>query len=471
MTEAGYHMSPDEFRRHGHVVVDWLADYLTSVEDRPVTPDVAPGTIRAMLPDIAPERPEPFEAILADLDRVVMPGLVHWQSPGWFGYFPANGSGPAILGDLVSTGLGQQGMLWATSPACTELETVVLDWLVDLLGLPRGWRTDGPGGGVIQMSASDSTHTALVVARHRAEADADPADLVAYTSQQAHSSVEKGARVAGYRHLRLVDVDAGHAMDPVALQRAVDADLDAGLAPAFVATTVGTTGTAAVDPVRRVAEIASRHRMWHHVDAAYAGTAMVLPELRYHQDGLELVDSYVFDPHKWMFTNFDCSAFWVADRRPLLDALSITPPYLRNPAAAPADVIDYRNWHVPLGRRFRALKLWFVLRSYGAEGIRHHVARHLELATDLTARIAADPRLVLVAPTHFGLVSFRHVGGDGATAEVADAINGSGRYHVTRSEIDGLAYIRVAIGQTTTEARHVDGLWEAVDTAAEARAG
>ena len=470
MTQTGYHMSPENFRRHGHAVIDWLADYLASVEDRPVTPDVAPGAIRALLPESAPELPEPFEAILADLDRVVMPGLVHWQSPGWFGYFPANGSGPGILGDLVSTGLGQQGMLWSTSPACTELETVVLDWLVDLLGLPTTWRTDGAGGGVIQMSASDSTHTALVVARHRA-ATADPADLVVYTSQQAHSSVEKGARVAGYRHLRLVEVDSGHAMDPAALRHAVAADLDAGLTPAFVCSTVGTTGTAAVDPVRSIAEAATRHGMWHHVDAAYAGTAMVLPELRHHQDGIELVDSYVFDPHKWMFTNFDCSVFWVADRRPLLDALSITPPYLRNRASAATDVIDYRNWHVPLGRRFRALKLWFVLRSYGAEGIRHHVRRHVDLAGDLTRRIEDDARLALVAPTHFGLVSFRHVDGDARTSEVADAINGSGRYHVTTSVIDGRAFIRVAVGQTTTEARHVDGLWDVVDASAAPPAG
>ena len=437
MTKPGYHMSPEDFRRHGHSVVDWIADYLAEVEDLPITPDVEPGDIRAMLPATAPEQPEPFEAILADLDRVVMPGVVHWQSPGWFGYFPANSSGPGILGDLISTGLGQQGMLWSTSPACTEIETVVLDWLVDLLGLPVTWRTDGPGGGVIQMSASDSTHTALVVARHRAEATADPADLVAYASAQAHFSIEKGARIAGYRHLRLVDVDSTYAMDPVELRRAVETDVGAGLVPAFVCSTVGTTGTTAVDPVRRVADVAGDHRMWHHVDAAYAGTAMILPELRHHQDGVDLVDSYTFNPHKWMFTNFDCSVLWVADRRPLLDALSIRSPIMRNRATDTAGVIDYRNWHVPLGRRFRALKLWFVLRSYGAEGIRHHVRRHLELAGDLSDRVDSDPRLVLVAPTLFGLVSFRHVDGDEATAVVAAAVNGSGRYHVTSSQLDG----------------------------------
>jgi len=463
VTEPGYHMTPEDFRRNGHAVIDWLADYMADVEKHPITPDIRPGAIRDRLPVRAPESPEPFGAILADLDDIVMPGLVHWQAPGWFAYFPANGSGAGILGDLVSTGLGQQGMLWATSPACTEIETAVLDWLVELLGVPAGWRTDGPGGGVIQMSASDSTHTALVVARHRIGASADPADLVAYASQQAHSSVEKGARVAGYRHLRLIDVDATYAMDPDALEAAVAADIADGLTPAFVCSTVGTTGTTAVDPVGAIAGIARQHGMWHHVDAAYAGTAMILPEFRHHQDGLELVDSYVFNPHKWMFTNFDCSVFWVADRRPLLDTLSITPPYLRNKATDTADVIDYRNWHVPLGRRFRALKLWFVVRSYGAEGIRHHVRRHIEMAQRLTGRVEADRRLELVAPTTFGLVSFRHVAGDAATDAVVAAINGSGRFHVTPSRLGERTFIRVAIGSTTTEQRHTDALWELID--------
>ncbi|MDQ3781914.1 MAG: pyridoxal-dependent decarboxylase [Actinomycetota bacterium] len=466
MAAPSYHMSPEDFRRNGHAIIDWLADYLAGVEQRRINPEVAPGDIRAMLPAKAPETPEPFQAILTDLDEIVMPGVVHWQSPGWFGYFPANGSGPGILGDLVSTGLGQQGMLWATGPACTEIETVVLDWLVDLLGVPAAWRTDGPGGGVIQMSASDSTHTALVVARHRASAAADPADLVAYTSAQAHWSVEKGARVAGYRHLRLIDVDGSYGMDPAALEAAVDADIAAGLIPAFVCSTVGTTATTAVDPVREVGEVGRRHAMWHHVDAAYAGTAMICPELRHHQDGLELVDSYTFNPHKWMFTNFDCSVFWVADRRPLLDALSMAPAFLRPGAADTVEVIDYRNWHVPLGRRFRALKLWFVLRSYGATGIRHHVRQHLEMAQWLTAQVEADQRLELVAPTPFGLVSFRHGSGDTATDAIAAAINGSGRFHVTSSRIDESSFVRVAIGQTTTEQRHVEALWDLVDQSA-----
>jgi len=457
-------MSPDEFRRHGYAMVDWVADYLASVEDRSINAAVRPGEIRAKLPAAAPEQPEPFEAIMADLDAIVMPGITHWQSPGWFAYFPANSSPPAILGELAAAGLGVQGMVWATSPACTEIENVMVDWLVDLLGLPSTWKTTGPGGGVIQMSASDATHTALVVARRRTAAGGVDGDTaVAYGSTQAHSSFEKGARVAGYEHIRLVDVDDNLALDPVALQRAIAADSASGLTPVFVTSAVGTTGTTAVDPVRRIGEIARSRGMWHHVDAAYAGTAMMCPEFRHHQDGLELVDSYTFNPHKWMFTNFDCNVFYLADRSELIDTMSILPPYLRNPGTESGEVIDYRDWHVPLGRRFRALKLWFVLRSYGAAGIRHHVRRHVALARELADRIAADPRLVLVAPVPFGLVCFRHVAGDAATGHIAAGVNGSGFAAVTPSRVGDQAFIRVSIGQTHTEQRHVDRLWRLID--------
>lgn len=464
-------MTPEELRRHGHALVDWVADYLATVEERPVLPSVQPGELRARLPERAPEAPEPFEAILRDLDELILPGVAHWQSPGWFAFFPANSSPPSILGELAAAGLGVQGMLWSTSPACTELESHVLDWLVDLLGVPESWKTSvGPGGGVLQMSASDSTHTALVVARHRAtEAGADPKDLVAYASSQAHSSVEKGARVAGYRHLRLLDVDEAFALRPAAVAEAIAADRAAGLVPACVVSTLGTTGTTAVDPIRSVGEVARAAGAWHHVDAAYAGTAMICPELRGHQDGLELVDSYVWNPHKWMFTGFDCSVFWVADRAPLLAALSILPPYLRNAASDSGRVIDYRDWHLPLGRRFRALKLWFVLRSYGAEGIRHHVREHLRLAEGFAARVESHPDLELVAPVPFALVSFRHRGGDDATARVASEVNASGRAAVTSSKLpDGSAFVRVSIGQTWTAERHVDALWSLVDAAARA---
>ena len=464
-----YHMTPDEFRQHGYAIIDWVADYLENVEQYPVTPKVAPGEIRALLPATAPEEPEPFETIMGDLNRVVMPGVTHWQSPGWFAFFPANNSPPSILGDLVSSGLAQQGMMWATSPAATEIENVVMDWLVDLLDLPQTWKTSvGPGGGVIQMSASDSTHTAMVVARHLASERAPVEKMVAYTSSQAHSSIEKGARVAGFGNIRLIDVDDRFAMRVDALEAQIEADLVAGLVPVFVGTAVGTTGTTAVDPIRNISEIARRHGMWHHVDAAYAGTAMICAEFRHYQDGLELVDSYTFNPHKWMFTNFDLSAFYVADRAPLLETLSILPPYLRNQASETGEVIDYRDWHVPLGRRFRALKLWFVLRSYGAAGIRHHIREHVRLAQELAARLHADPRFELVAPVPFALVCFRHVGGNEPTDNLAAKLNAGGEVYLTASKLGDDSFIRVSIGQTTTEQRHVDRLWELIDEAAPA---
>jgi aromatic-L-amino-acid decarboxylase len=457
-----YHMSTEEFRRYGHDLVEWVANYMETVSERPVISTVEPGSIRAKLPAAAPEQPEPFDAVLRDLDAIVMPGITHWQSPGWFGYFPANTSPPSILGELVSAGLGVQGMLWATSPAATEVEEVVVDWLADLLGLPEGWKTTGRGGGVIQMSASDSTHTALVVARERAAGDIGR--MVVYASEQAHSSIEKGARIAGFGHTRFIPVDGAFALRPDALNAAIEADLADGLIPVVVVSAVGTTGTTAVDPVQTVGEISRVHGLWHHVDAAYAGTAMICPEFRHYQDGLELVDSYTFNPHKWMFTNFDCSLFYVADRTPLLEALSILPPYLLNKATESGQVIDYRDWHVPLGRRFRALKLWFVLRSYGAEGLRHHVREHVALAAGLAERIEQHPRLALVAPTPFGLVSFRHVDGDAATDRLAGEINHSGWAYVTPSKLDGRSFIRVSIGQTSTTAEHVDRLWALIET-------
>ena len=456
-------MTPQEFRTYGYRLVDWVADYWESLEHRPILPSVAPGEVRSRLPEHPPEEPEPFEEVIADLDRVVMDGLTHWQAPGWFAYFPANASLPSVLAELVAAGLGQQGMLWATSPAATEIEAHVLDWLVDLLGLPESWRSSGPGGGVIQMSASDSTHTALVVARQQASTRAATDDLVVYTSTQAHSSVEKGARVAGYRHLRTIAVDDQYAMRPDALSAAIDADVRAGLTAAAVVSTIGTTGTTAVDPVRAIAEISGRAGTWHHVDAAYAGSAMICPELRGLQDGIDLVDSYTFNPHKWMFVNFDCNVFYVADRAPLLQTLSILPPYLRNEASESGAVLDYRDWHVPLGRRFRALKLWFVLRTYGASGIRQAIREHIRWAQDLAARLDADPRFVLVARTPLALVTFRHVGGDEATRRLAATVNASGHSHVTPSVIDDTAVIRVSIGATTTREEHVERLWDLID--------
>ena len=466
MTDS-YHMTPDEFRRHGYAMVDWVADYMAGVDDLPVQSEVSPGDIRALLPEHAPEGPESFDAIAADLDRVVKPGLTNWQSPGWFAFFPSNASGPGTLAEMVAAGLGQQGMLWLTSPVCTELETVIMDWVVDLLGLPQTWKTTSIGGGVIQQTASDATHTALVVARDRAQkAGANIQDLVAYVSEQAHSSVEKGARVAGYQHIRLLPVDEVLAMRVDAMEEALAIDRAAGLTPTFVCSAVGTTGTTAVDPLRAIGEISRREGMWHHVDAAYAGNAMICEEFRHHQDGLELVDSYLVNPYKWLGVNFDGSIFFVADRAPLIEALSILPPYLRNKASEAGEVIDYRDWHLPLGRRFRSLKLWFVLRYYGAEGIRHHIREHVSLAQGLVDKIEADPRFELVVPAYFGLVCFRHTAGNEATDALVDTVNASGHSYWNASKLGDQSFIRVSISQLSSTSEHVDRLWDLVEEAA-----
>ncbi|MDE0067383.1 MAG: pyridoxal-dependent decarboxylase [Acidimicrobiaceae bacterium] len=423
--------------------------------------------MRAMLGDAAPETAEPFAALLRDLDEVVVPGLAQWQHPGWFTYFPAQSSPPSILGEMASAALGAQGMMWVTSPAVTEIESHVLDWFVDLTGAPQDWKTTGPGGGVIQMSASDSTHTALVVAREecRGRTGATAEHMVAYTSAQAHSSIEKGARVAGIGHVRLVEVDDCFAARPEVLARTITDDLASGLAPMFVGASVGTTATTAVDPIRAIGEIAAQHNLWFHVDAAYAGAAMICEEFRHHQDGLELVDSYTFNPHKWLATNFDCSVFWVADRKPLIDTLAITPPYLANAASDAGEVIDYRDWHVPLGRRFRALKLWWVLRSFGVEGLRERIRANVRQARGLAEWIEQQPELTVIAPTPFALVCFAHVDGDDATQRLLAVLNSDADVYVLGSSINQQAFIRVSIGSTWTTDRHVAVLQERIESA------
>jgi aromatic-L-amino-acid decarboxylase len=445
-------MTPDEFRAHGRAVVDWVADYLERVGDLPVTSDVAPGDVRAALPPRPPEQGEPFDAILRDVDGIVVPALTHWQSPGFFAFFPCNGSGPAILGDLISSGLGVQGMLWATSPAATELETHVLDWLLDLLALPERFR----GNGVIQDSASSATLCALLAARERA--GAPYGTLTGYTSTQAHSSVEKAWRVAGLdpAHLRAVPVDATYAMDPAALRALVEADVAAGLRPAFAVATVGTTSSNAMDPVAAVADAAPG--AWLHVDAAMSGSAAVCEEFRWIHDGLDRADSYCVNPHKWLFTTFDCDAFYVADRAALIKALSVVPEYLRNPASESGAVIDYRDWQIPLGRRFRALKLWFVIRHYGAEGLRHHVREHVRLAHELAGWVGREPRLVLSVDAPLNLVCFRHARGDEATQRLLDALNATREVYLTHTRLAGALTIRVSVGAAQTRREHVDRL-------------
>jgi aromatic-L-amino-acid decarboxylase len=462
-------MSPEEFRRWGHAVIDWIADYQTNVERYPVLSPAKPGEIRARLPAEPPARGEDFTAMLEDMRRIVMPGITHWQSPNFYAYFPSNNSGPSILGDLLSSGLGVQGMLWATSPACTEVETHVLDWLVRMLGLPEKFLSTSAGGGVIQDTASSSSLCALLAARERAtnfrtNAKGCDGTLVAYTSSQTHSSIEKAMKIAGMgsENLRLIEVDEKFALRPEALVAAIAADRKAGKVPAFVCATIGTTSSNAIDPVRAIGEICRREKIWLHIDAAMSGTAALCPEFRFTHDGVELADSYTFNPHKWMFTNFDCNVFYVADRKALIETLSVLPEYLRNQATETGAVIDYRDWHIQLGRRFRALKLWFVIRHYGVEGLQHHIREHVALAQEFASWIASDKDFEIAAPHPLNLVCFRHKGGDDRNQRMMETLNASGELYLTHTKLNGKFTLRLCVGQSQTQRRHVEKAWKSI---------
>jgi len=473
--KTNFHMTPEEFRRHGKAVVDWIADYYEHVESYPVMSQGKPGQIRASLPKNPPAQGEPFEAMLRDVEKLILPGITHWQSPNFFAFFPSNTSFPSIMGEMLSAGLGVQGMLWATSPACTELETHVLDWLVEMLGLPAKFLSSSNGGGVIQDTASNSSLCALLAARERATNFASnergcDGRLVAYTSSQAHLSIEKAVKIAGLgrENLCFIEVDENFAMRPAALAAQIKRDLAAGRVPCFVSATVGTTSSNAMDPVRAIGEICREHKVWLHVDAAMSGTATLCPEFRRIHDGLELADSYCFNPHKWMFTNFDCDCFYVADRKALINTMSILPEYLRNQATESGAVIDYRDWHIPLGRRFRALKLWFVIRHYGIEGLQYHVRRHVELAQQFASWVREDKQFELAAPAPLNLVCFRHRAGDAVTQAIMDRLNQSGDLYLTHTKLDGKFTLRLCIGQTTTESQHVKRAWRRIREEADA---
>ena len=461
-----YHMSSAEFRRWGKAMVDWIADYWDRVESFPVLAAVRPGQIRAALPPQPPDHGEPFDRVLADVEKLILPGITHWQSPNFFAFFPANASGPGVLGELLSAGLGIQGMLWATSPAATELETHMLDWLAGMLGLPAKFLSTENGGGVIQDTASSASLCALLAARERTTALASnrrgcDGRLVAYASTQAHSAILKAAKIAGLgeENLRLIDVDASFALRPETLARAINADRRAGKLPCFVSATVGTTSSEAIDPVPAIGQIAREHGVWLHVDAAMCGTAALCPEFRYVHEGLDLADSYCFNPHKWLFTNFDCDCFWVADRKALIDTLTVLPEYLRNRATESGAVIDYRDWQIPLGRRFRSLKLWFVIRHYGVEGLRHHVRYHVGLAQQFASWVREDSRFELAAPAPLNLVCFRHRAGDAFNQALLERLNRSGRLYLTHTKLGGRFALRFCVGQTHTEQRHVEQAW------------
>jgi len=468
------HMTPEEFRRHGRAVVDWIADYYERVGALPVMSGVKPGEIRAQLPKEPPAEGESFDSILADVERLILPGVTHWQSPNFFAYFPSNTSGPSILGDLLSSGLGVQGMLWVTSPACTELETHVLDWLVEMLGLPPGFKSDSSGGGVIQDTASSATLCALLAARERSTDFRSTyrgcdGKLVAYASTQAHSSVEKAVRIAGLGsdNLRLIEVDDSYALSPEALATQIGKDRSDGLVPCFVCATVGTTSSGAIDPIPEIGKICREEGIWLHVDAAMSGTAAICPEFRHMHEGVELADSYCFNPHKWMFTNFDCDCFWVADRAALVRTLSVLPEYLRNRATESGAVIDYRDWHIPLGRRFRSLKLWFVIRHYGVEGLRHHIRQHVAMAREFAGWVEASESFELAVTPPLNLICFRHVGGDRINRDLLDRLNKSGRLYLTHTTMDDRFILRFCVGQASTESHHVKQAWQEIQSAAE----
>ena len=466
-------MKNDEFRRAGHQLVDWIAEYFENIEKYPVVSRLEPGDVKKMIPAVPPSRGEAMEAIFRDFEDLLLPGVTHWQHPGWFAYFPANNSPASVLGELLTAGLGAQCMSWQTSPAGTELEEVVMDWLRQMIGLPDGF------AGVIQDSASTATLCAMLSAREKATGyDANesgpPRTLTAYASEEVHSSADKGVRIAGFgkRNFRRLPTDGRFALVPEKLEEALVRDKEAGLVPAFVMATAGTTSSGAVDPLRAVGEICRKHGVWFHVDAAWAGTAAILPEKRWVLDGAELADSLVFNPHKWMGVNFDCSAYFVRDPGALVRTFEIHPEYLKT--GADAQVKNYRDWGIQLGRRFRALKLWFVLRSCGVEGLQTMVREHIRLAGLVKDWVEADARFELLAPVELGLVCFRLNDGrdeaalDDLNRRFLARINAGGTIFLTHTTLRGRFTLRFVVGARTTEERHVRAAWDVVAAAADA---
>ncbi len=469
-------MTPDEFRRCGHQLVDWIADYREGLSKRPVMEPVEPGAIKAALPLAPPEQPEAMQALIHDLDRIVSPGLTHWQHKMFFGYFPANALLAGVLADLVSTGLGVIGLSWQSSPALTEIEERVTDWLRQMMGLSAAW------SGVIQDTASTSALIALICARERATdyalarggLQAEPRPFAIYVSAQSHSSVDKAALLAGFGrdNLRLVECGADFAMRPDALATAIEADLAAGVKPCAIVATTGSTAVTAIDPLAPIAEIAARHKIWLHVDAAMAGAAMILPECRWMWDGVEGADSLVVNAHKWLGAPFDCSLYYVRDPEHLMRVMSTNPSFLQS--SADGRVKNLRDWGIPLGRRFRALKLWFVIREQGAESLRARLRRDIANAQWLAGEVASAPHWRVVAPVHLQTVCVRHEP-DGLEGEAmdthtkawAEAINRSGRAYVTPAVIDGQWMVRVSIGAEATERADVEALWAVMRDMAE----
>ncbi|HJZ88423.1 MAG TPA: pyridoxal-dependent decarboxylase [Polyangia bacterium] len=470
-------MTPDEFRRLGHQLIDWIADYRAGIASLPVMSRVEPGAVKAALPPAPPTEAEPFEHVLRDVRAIVVPGLTHWQHPSFFGYFPSNGSLASVLGDYLSTGLGVIGLSWQSSPALTELEEVVTDWMRQMVGLSEAW------SGVIQDTASTSTLVALLCARERATGyalargglQAEAAPLTVYASSHSHSSVEKAALLAGFgrANLRSIATDDRYAMRPDALAKAVSEDLAKGRKPCAVVATTGTTTSCAFDPIAAIAEVARAHGLWLHVDGAMAGSAMILPECRSKWQGVEAADSLVMNPHKWLGAAFDCSLYYVRDPEHLQRVMSTNPSYLQT--AVDRRVKNLRDWGIPLGRRFRALKLWCLIREQGVEGLRRRLRRDLAHAKWLAAQVEATPDWRVLAPVELQTLCVRHQppGLDGEaldrhTLAWAERVNRSGAAYVTPAQLDRRWMVRISIGALATEREHVEALWALVRREAEA---
>jgi aromatic-L-amino-acid decarboxylase len=469
-------MTPEEFRAAGHQIVDWIADYRATVATRPVMARTEPGDVKRQLPARPPDQAESFDAIVRDLDRIIVPGLSHWQHPQFFGYFPCNGTLASVLGDYVSTGLGVLGLAWQSSPALTELEEVVTDWMRGMLGLSDAW------SGVIQDTASTSTMIALMCARERTTGysssrgglQSEPQPLVVYTSAHSHSSVDKAALLAGFgrENVRVIAHDQHYAMRPEALAAAIADDLRAGARPCAVVATSGSTASTALDPIGAIATLAMQHRLWLHVDAAMAGSAMVLPECRWMWAGVEGADSLVINPHKWLGAAFDCTLYYVRDPEHLVRVMSTNPSFLQT--AADGRVKNLRDWGIPLGRRFRALKLWFLIREQGVSGLRARLRRDLDNARWLAGAVEGAPGWKLLAPVPLQTLCVRHqpAGVEGEaldrhTLGWCDRINRSGAAYLTPAVLDGRWMVRVSIGAEQTERRHVEALWQTMKMEAE----
>ncbi|XP_031499470.1 tryptophan decarboxylase TDC2-like [Nymphaea colorata] len=476
MTEGFQPLQAEEFRKQAHIMVDFIADYYKNIEKYPVRSVVKPGYLQQALPASAPYHSEPLEDILDDVRRLIMPGITHWLSPNFFAYFPATYSTAGFLGEMLSSSFNVVGFNWLASPAATELETVVMDWLAGLLKLPSSFMFAGGngGGGVIHGTTSEAMLCTVVAARERALnriGGANGGRLVVYASDQTHSTFAKACKLAGIAptNIRALATSASHdfALSPSLVRAAMQADVAAGLVPLYFCATVGTTSSNAVDSVQQLGQVAAEFGAWFHVDAAYAGSACICPEFRPYLDGVELADSLSMSPHKWLLSGLDCCCLWVRDSSALTRALSTNPEYLRNEASESKAVIDYKDWQIGTGRKFRALRLWMVLRSYGVARLQSHIRSDVRLAKRFEGLVEADERFEIVTPRRFALVCFRmkvEAGRDGAEAnrELMEAVNRTGKAYMTHTVVGGGYVLRFAVGASLTEERHVDGAWSLV---------